>query len=468
MYQVLWIVFVSALLSNQLDQSNCQTTCAPNQCPKSFFDDAFVISPDKLCYDINDQVSFTCSGKGGGPPSNTCKGNGGPLQGWELPPGTCEVFTCTGPVDENLILNPNKSVFEAREEVSFSCNEGYELTGPEKAVCDEQETWNPPTAPTCLVICYIPDLDHGTVTPTITIKVGDTAKVTCDVGFSVYPPSSSIMTCQADGTWDQEPACLEICNVAAVNHSQHTEAKDIEHTETLEIICDEGYSFNGKTKFEVTCEDGQLIGNLTDTCLASCTVAAVNNSNHIEDATILSGEEITINCNHGYSIDEIIEYNIRCEDGELFGKTTDTCYGDCEKLSPPPNGQVSDNYRHGTTATFSCSDGYSLNGTAEVTCENGNWNSVDVVVCYDTSITCNAPTSADVSLTIQPDKLSYNVNDTISYSCSNSKALKGPAEAVCSQDGEWDPPDLPVCRGNLARGVWLLTIASSLCMFLLH
>lgn len=57
-------------------------------------------------------------------------------------------------------------------------------------------------------------------------------------------------------------------------------------------------------------------------------MAAVNNSNHIEDATILSGEEITINCNSGYSIDEVIEYIIRCEDGELFGKKTDTCYGE--------------------------------------------------------------------------------------------------------------------------------------------
>lgn len=42
-------------------------------------------------------------------------------------------------------------------------------------------------------------------------------------------------------------------------------------------------------------------------------------------------------------------------------------------LMPPINGHVTMNFRHGSTAEYSCDMGYVLNGPSTTTCFNGRW-----------------------------------------------------------------------------------------------
>ncbi|KAJ8029321.1 Deleted in malignant brain tumors 1 protein [Holothuria leucospilota] len=320
-------LFTVLVLSVVIDQSNCQT-CSAAQCPKSVFNPNLVLNPDKMCYDIGDGVTFACPGNLGGPPSNTCNGNGGPFQGWAIPPGTtCEVFNCTKPTttDTALNFNPDKSVYDARETLIYSCDQGHSLTGVSQTVCDAQDTWNPATIPLCRISCDAPNIGNGGLTTVGPFTEGSTATVECDDGYGLASGSSSTITCQSDGTWDEVPQCYQNCNVTGVDSSDSATPTTISHGGTKTINCLSGYSYNQQTSLTLVCNNG----NLDNTVPAQC-------------------------------------------------------YEDCDALSAPSNGGVSGGNLHGQTTTFTCNQGYVLNETASYTCNDGTWGifGADVPTCY--------------------------------------------------------------------------------------
>ena len=47
----------------------------------------------------------------------------------------------------------------------------------------------------------------------------------------------------------------------------------------------------------------------------------------------------------------------------------------CDRLDPPAHGTRSgDDFRHGRSLRFYCSDGYTRIGVSPVTCNDGNWD----------------------------------------------------------------------------------------------
>ena len=47
--------------------------------------------------------------------------------------------------------------------------------------------------------------------------------------------------------------------------------------------------------------------------------------------------------------------------------------------------KIGDNYKHGKTVRYSCNAGFTLEGEAEVTCEEGTWNT-DTPKCKGTFV----------------------------------------------------------------------------------
>ena len=59
--------------------------------------------------------------------------------------------TCNDPTPANGQINstqPN-GMYPENYAVSFSCNEGYTLYGPDSATCDEDGDWAPDLVPLC-------------------------------------------------------------------------------------------------------------------------------------------------------------------------------------------------------------------------------------------------------------------------------------------------------------------------------
>ncbi|PIK61581.1 putative sushi, von Willebrand factor type A [Apostichopus japonicus] len=435
--------------------------CQSGECAADYFVPEISLLPDKDCYSDGDSVDLTCDGHFGGPSTNQCIGGS-----WTLPTSTCEVFICQRPMgDPALMLSPNESTYTARDLVTYSCMEGYILIGTDQATCDQPGEWNPSTVPDCLVACPTPNVSNGTLSFPGPYQEGDTVIVTCDDGFSRgFGLGSPPITCTEDG-WDSEPVCYADCLVPAVDNSDHMSDRELTHEETIEIHCNDGYSYNQGHDFQVQCND----------------------------SVITSG-------------------------------TPDVCHLDCDPLSHPINGEVSGNYLHGTTAFYTCDFNSKLNGSTEATCEDGVWsNGAGVYKCYEFTCTvpeisdeelslepnksvyngsevieyscpddmmlvgksnstcvdqdlwdmtpptcesvqvstCTAPTVTDDGLRFEPSKDSYSIGETITYSCDGDLELKGTVSATCEDENQWNPPSLPICSSGHVHRVAILLMSVS-------
>ena len=117
----------------------------------------------------------------------------------------------------------------------------------------------------------------------------------------------------------------------------------------------------------------------------------------------------------------------------------------CPDLPNPLGGVVNLTSRTiGSTVTYSCNEGFILNGSAERVCqEDGTW-----------SIT--PPSCSLVTCPVLPDPEGGVVElqgtspgDEAVYNCSNSSLdLVGQEIRVCGEDGEWQG-EAPICEGWL-------------------
>ncbi len=134
---------------------------------------------------------------------------------------------------------------------------------------------------------------------------------------------------------------------------------------------------------------------------------------------------------------------------------------DCGSLTNPDNGQVDtlSGTTFGSTATYSCINGYVLIGVETRSCEaDGNWGSTaptcgkqckihDIRYLYiHTVIECGPltpPTNGQVDTSS-----GTTFGNTATYSCNSGYTLTGTAVRSCGADGMWTLSE-PVCEGEI-------------------
>ena len=135
---------------------------------------------------------------------------------------------------------------------------------------------------------------------------------------------------------------------------------------------------------------------------------------------------------------------------------------DCEDLLAPSNGDVMVSTTvFGSTATYSCNDGYTLEGVTTRTClANGSW-SESAPTCtgeYQKALTLNgyitmifyavvdcgnllAPSNGDVMVS------TTEFGSTVTYSCNDGYTLEGVTTRTCLASGSWSGT-APTCTGE--------------------
>ncbi|XP_071844994.1 complement factor H-like isoform X2 [Apostichopus japonicus] len=421
--------------------------CQPKECSVEYFVPEINLSPDKDCYSDGDSANLTCNGNFGGPPSNQCNGGS-----WTLPPSSCEVFTCQRPeTPPTLILSPNKTSYSAKEILAYSCTKGHQLIGASVSLCDQPDTWNPPTIPNCLVSCNMTAVGNATFSYPGPYNEGDVITITCDDGFSLGPGASSAMTCTENG-WNSVPVCYPNCLVPAVDNSDHMSDQELTHEETIEIHCDDGYSFNQEHDFPLQCNNSVISGVIPNVCYSNCLVPAVNNSDHMGDRVLTNEETIEIHCDDGYSFNQEHDFQLQCNNSVISGVIPNVCSLDCDPLSPPIDGEVSGHNLHGTTTSYTCDSNSTLNGATEATCENGIWSNGGGV--YRCNANCLVPAVGNSDhmgnrvLTHEEtikihcdDGYSFNQEHDFQLQCNNS-VISGVIPNVCYLD--CDPLSAPI------------------------
>ncbi|XP_022105727.1 sushi, von Willebrand factor type A, EGF and pentraxin domain-containing protein 1-like [Acanthaster planci] len=326
---------------------------------------------------------------------------------------TVIVITCTAlSAGDGLVINcPSGQIKGAM--CTFQCDAGYQLLGGSSAICQSDQSWNPPQ-PTCEIL-RCPRLDppaQGNFRDSqpCGVTFGSWCYFVCDTGYRII--GSPARHCvsrqdQASAFWDGTATECQIitCEVPQLGTGLLptqpdvcSTGRDVAYNAFCSFECAEGYSLQGESS--MTCGgDGQWQQTLpwcTEiTCASSNLPAPVNgvktgcSREHESYGTIC-----TLSCNRGYTPTAPMQRTCQSDEndsGVWSGQTISCSIVTCPRFPSPTNGFKSRCVRNGqnvttgglqrfdTTCTSACNEGYTIFGTATRNClVSGTWDGTSV------------------------------------------------------------------------------------------
>ncbi|XP_064387965.1 uncharacterized protein LOC135336171 isoform X3 [Halichondria panicea] len=427
----------------------------------------------------------------------TCVGtNAGPGE-WTGAAPFCEPLTCSSLTtpDNGVIMYSTISAttFELSTTASYSCNTGYGLSGSQVTRTCEADaislsaSWSGEALSCSAITCStLNSISNGGI-----VYVSDTtdpfdfntdAIYSCEIGY--YLVGNGVRMCGGDGfglqgAWSgSAPSCEPITctSLIAPDNGFITYAPDtsepFEFRTTARYGCNNGFGLSrGDTV--ITCgaanQGGEQWSGTTPTCepVMCCDLPTPDNGRIVYSTDVTSP----------YDFSTVATYVCDTGFGLRGGDNTRSCGGggpttsgswtgraptceviSCTSLNPISNGMIAyspDYLDFGTTATYTCLEGYFLEGTSTRTCIgdgsgiSGNWNGV-APVCSEIVCT-NLPSLTNGVVTFATDITSpFEYQTTATYSCDTGYGLfGGDRMRTCvgssSGPGEWSGT-VPTCE----------------------
>ncbi|KAI8501685.1 hypothetical protein Bbelb_209560 [Branchiostoma belcheri] len=365
---------------------------------------------------------------------------------WSHPVPTCTLVQCpalTAPV--NGVLTP-VGANSYQDVVTFTCNHGYELDGASYVTCQADQAWSG-ADPICQPV-QCPTLTapaNGALSPTGTNSYEDVVTFTCDQGYELNGASS--LTCQADQTWsDAAPTCTLTACVQGEN-------LDLTNSVTEGYIMSPNYP-----------------GNYPSNADCSWTITAPS---AIQLDFVMFDVEFQQSCRYDYvrvvdgrgsaspmlgkfcgstlpptvrTVGNVMSVQFRSDgSGSRAGfKAKYSIVIQCPAQTAPANGALSPevaNYYQDDVITFTCNQGYELNGASNVTCKNDTTWSHPVPTCTPTQ----CPTlAAPVNGALTPVGAN-SYQDLVTFTCDLGYELDGASSVTCHADQTWSAP-VPICQ----------------------
>jgi hypothetical protein len=317
-------------------------------------------------------------------------------------PGLCPVLAPTAP------LQVSATGYDEGDIGTYSCATGYDLVGTATRTCQSDATWTG-TEPTCVVdpCSATPCMNGGTCDD----SSGSATCSGCNAGWS--------------GTLCDVPVdCGALTATAPLMVS--TTATTLDGVATY--TCSGGLIVTGSAT-RACQSDGDWSGS-APTCEApppTCTPNPCDNGGVcLADG---SGNFASCDCATGWT-------------GTTCGVPVT-----CGVLSPasPLAVLYSDAQNTGSTATYSCDAGFTLQGAATRSCADDGFG---VGTWTGSAPTCQPITCPTLTITapLQADTASTSFGTTVNYSCAAGYQLAsgGATSATCGAAG-WSPAALPTC-----------------------
>ncbi|XP_078578202.1 E-selectin-like [Branchiostoma floridae x Branchiostoma japonicum] len=349
--------------------------------------------------------------------------------------------------------------------VTFACDTGYVRNGYETTTCQADGSWSN-LVPTCTPrpCPALTAPTNGALSPTGSYSYPNQVTVTCNSGYQLNGVSP--VTCQTDGTWSNPVGtCARIqCPVlAAPTNGARTPPSGANFFQnTINFNCNSGYQLNGATA--VTCQADGTWNNPVPTCTPRpCPPLTAPTNGALSPAGPYAyPNQVTVTCNSGYQLNGVSP--VTCQPDGTWSNAVGTCEPrECPTLTALPNGTLSPPgpYSYPTVVTFSCDTGYVRNGAETTTCQDdGSWSNL-VPTCapngalsppgphsYPTVVTfacarpcptLTAPTNGALS---PPGPYSYPT--VVTFACDTGYVRNGAETTTCQADGSWSNP-MPTC-----------------------
>ncbi|XP_065916128.1 adhesion G protein-coupled receptor E2-like isoform X2 [Dysidea avara] len=269
-------------LSQQLckNRISCPSFTAPNNgmidCTGNMFEDTCTFSCDHG-YELSGSKTLTCQ--------SDQTWNGTDVM---CTPVSCQQFT-TAP--NNGIINCTGNIFE--DTCTFSCNQGYELSGSEKRTCQSYKFWNGTKVMCTKVSC--PSLtapNNGMINCTGNM-FEDTCTFSCDQGYELS--GSETRTCQSNTTWNgTDVMCTPVScqQLATAPNNGMIDCTGNMFEDTCTFSCDQGYELNGSENR--TCRSDKIWSGTEAMCTkVSCPSLTAPNNGMIDYTGNMSEDTCT-------------------------------------------------------------------------------------------------------------------------------------------------------------------------------
>lgn len=367
--------------------------CVPVMCDKPLPPANGSLTGDiKDNYSAGEQVKFQCPTgfRLDGPPVLTCQDEGS----WDDVVPVCQPLACTQPpyVEHGIVTNGDTEIspedmpnfLTPGSVLFFSCHFGYQLESNAAVQCSHDGFWIG-TIPRCIPIrCgYPPSILHATVhlSRPDDDRVGTVASYECQSGFEPYGPTE--LECTESGTWldRNKVASLPVCmlsdcgSVPAVENAE-VYAEDQTYGSRARVTCYEGFKKVGADFIE--CGPDKRWSEPPSCRPITCTEApSIRNGTHSADPPFAAGELIEFNCTAGFQLSGSVGPMECVEDGSWRGDEPQCLPIDCPAPEAVENGRwiysasdIDDStvFYTGAEITYSCDQGYRLEGPAKRHC----------------------------------------------------------------------------------------------------
>ncbi|XP_061107701.1 sushi, von Willebrand factor type A, EGF and pentraxin domain-containing protein 1 isoform X3 [Conger conger] len=298
-------------------------------------------------------------------------------------------------------------------QVQLACDPGFYLVGEPQQECLNRGAWSHPLPRCDRVDCGPPPpLEFGLYTGT-DFHAGSAVTYHCNSGF--YLLGEPKMLCANGGTWTgNPPACLDV-DECALGSDCDAHARCHNTDGSYSCTCVHPYSGNGKN------------------CTAlSCGRAKVPENGIMTGRNFTFGSKVTYSCKKGFVLKGPVE--VRCLASLRWSRAPPVC--EPVACGEPPAVQNANVTLTGrtflSTATYNCTEGYRLQGPAEVVCEaSGRWAS-PAPSCV--TVDCGDPPALKDATTVG---LNHTLGSQVHYTCKEGYILLGPETRECLPTGRW-------------------------------
>ncbi|XP_076820010.1 P-selectin-like [Clavelina lepadiformis] len=424
-------------------------------------DNGFIKPRNEVTFAVNEKIWFKCDAGyklDGEAKDLTCHSNGK----WSHPDPKC-VITCRDiGAPEFGDFSPKQDVYVRNNKVSFTCDEGYELVGSEEIRCRSTGRWTD-DEPVCEITCGdIRAPEFGDFSPKQDVFMrNNKVSFTCDEGYELV--GSEEIRCRSTGRWtDDEPVCEEtkpaFCPDPVAPEFGDFQFPQAVYTPGDEVTfdCIDPYRLEGSKK--LTCLTSGRWSDKFPSCeLLAC--PKIEGFENGEFGPVLDsypvGVVVWFGCSRPYTLQG--PKDVECLENGDWSSDFPVCTGPrgCEVPVDPENGSfgpVQRSYPVGSEVTFSCSDGFELDGEEILACAgDGEWSDLFPTCEPITNIGCLKPPTPEFGSFI-PEQDFYGVGDKVWYRCNSGYDTEDNKDIECQENGEWSELVITCDKRKSCRG----------------
>ncbi|XP_013376814.1 PREDICTED: E-selectin [Chinchilla lanigera] len=324
----------------------------------------------------------------------------------------CEqVVTCKAwenPEHGSLVCTHPLGTFSYNSSCSVSCDRGYLPSGKQNTQCISSGEWSG-LVPACEVVeCEALTKPANGVIQCFQsperFPWNTTCVFECEQGFELIGTAN--VQCTSSGIWDNEKPTCQALTCDAIHQPQNgfmncsdSSSGRFAFKSSCSFTCEEGFMLQGPPQIECTAQ-GQWT-QPTPQCEAVTCDAVHQPLNSMMKCTpsptgkFTYKSSCTFHCKEGFDLHGSTE--LECTSQGQWTQAVPSCQAaHCSSLEIPAhiNMTCSGEPVFGTGCKFACPEGWTLNGSAVLTCgATGQWLGM--------LPTCEAPTASNISLAVQ-------------------------------------------------------------------